>query len=364
MRPPGARAAAPDAERRERISLQERDIVVIGASAGGVEAVASLVEALPRDLAAAVFVVIHFPPHAVSVLPRILTRRGGMTAVHPADGAPIELGCVYVAPPDRHLLVEHGFVRLVRGPRENAARPAVDPLFRSAARAYGARVIGVVLTGNLDDGSSGLMAVRSAGGLTIVQDPADALYGGMPTSALRHVKADHVAPLGEIAALLARRVGEPVQQKEGGPAARRQGTEVAISEMDRAALESDRAGAPSGYACPECNGVLWETDQGGMPRFRCRVGHAYSMETLLAEQGSAMDAALWAAYRALEERAALTARMGARMRDRGQASLALRYAEQTQETLQRAELIRRVLLLGSRDVPVLEGGPRAPDAAD
>lgn len=344
--------------------MDERDIVVIGASAGGVEAVASLVEALPRDLAAAVFVVVHFPPHATSVLPRILTRRGGMTAMHPEDGAPIELGCVYVAPPDRHLLVENGFVRLVRGPRENAARPAVDPLFRSAARAYGARVIGVVLTGNLDDGTAGLMAVKSAGGLAVVQDPDDAFYAGMPTSALRHVAADHVVPLSEIPALLASRVGEPVEQKGGGPVARQQGTEVAISEMDRAALESDRAGAPSGYACPECHGVLWEADEGGLPRFRCRVGHAYSIENLLAAQGSAMDAALWAAYRALEERAALTARMGARMQERGQASLALRYAEQTQETLQRAELIRRVLLMGSQDVPVLEGGPRGRNVSD
>jgi two-component system chemotaxis response regulator CheB len=342
----------------------ERDIVVIGASAGGVEAVASLVEALPRDLAAAVFVVVHFPPHTTSVLPRIITRRGGMTAMHPEDGTPIELGCVYVAPPDRHLLVEQGHVRLVRGPRENGARPAVDPLFRSAARAYGARVIGVILTGNLDDGTAGLMAVRSAGGLTIVQDPDDALYAGMPSSALRHVQADHVAPLGEIAGLLVRRVGEMVELKGGGPVAQRQNREVEISEMDPEAVESPRAGAPSGYACPECHGVLWEVDEGGLLRFRCRVGHAYSIENLLAAQGSSMDAALWAAYRALEERAALTARMGARMEERGQASLAQRYNEQTRETLQRAELIRRVLLMNSQEVPTLENGPRHENVAD
>jgi two-component system chemotaxis response regulator CheB len=338
--------------------LEERDIVVIGASAGGVEAVASLVEMLPRDLAAAVFVVVHFPPHTTSVLPRIITRRGGMTAMHPEDGTPIELGCVYVAPPDRHLLVENGHVRLVRGPRENGARPAVDPLFRSAARAYGSRVIGVVLTGNLDDGTAGLMSIKSAGGLTIVQDPDDALYAGMPSSALRHVQADHVAPLSEIPSLLVRRVGEQVEQKGAGPVARQQNTEVGISEMYRDALEGDRNGVPSGYACPECHGALWETDEGGLLRFRCRVGHAYSIENLLAAQGSSMDAALWAAYRALEERAALTARMGARMQERGQTSLAQRYAEQTEETLQRAELIRRVLLMGSQEVPVLEDGPQ------
>lgn len=344
--------------------MEERDIVVIGASAGGVEAVATLIEALPRDLAAAVFVVVHFPPHSTSVLPRIITRRGGMTAMHPEDGMPIELGCVYVAPPDRHLIVEHGHVRLARGPRENGARPAVDPLFRSAARAYGARVIGIVLTGNLDDGTAGLMAVKSAGGLAVVQQPDDALYPGMPSSALRHVQADHVLPLAEIPGLLVRRVGEPVEQKGAGPVARQQNTEVDIAEMNPAALESERAGAPSGYVCPECSGALWETDEGGLPRFRCRVGHAYSFETLLADQGSAMDAALWAAYRALEERAALTARMGARMRERGQTALAQRYHEQTTETLERAELIRRVLLMGSQDVPVLEDGPWGENVAD
>jgi two-component system chemotaxis response regulator CheB len=329
--------------------LSERDIIVIGASAGGVEAVAALVEALPRDLAAAVFVVVHFPPHVTSVLPSILTRRGGMAAVHPADGDAIELGCVYVAPPDRHMLVERGHVRLVRGPRENAARPAVDPLFRSAARAYGARVIGVVLTGNLDDGTAGLLAIKSAGGLAVVQDPADALYAGMPASAVQNVRTDHVLSLGEIPALLERLAGEPVEENGPGPVAREQSREVPISEMDPQALESDRAGVPSGYSCPECQGSLWEVNEGKVTRFRCRVGHAYSIETLLAEQGSSMDAALWAAYRALEERAALTGRMAERMRERGQMNLYERYRDQTAEARTRAELIRRVLTMGGED---------------
>ena len=344
--------------------MAERDIIVIGASAGGVEALMALVEGLPRDLAAAVFVVVHFPPYATSVLPRILTRRGGMAAMHPEDGDPIELGCVYVAPPDLHLLLERGRMRLVRGPRENAARPAVDPLFRSAARAYGARVIGVVLTGNLDDGTAGLMAIKSAGGVAVVQHPSDALYAGMPSSASQHVAVDHLLPLAEMPAQLIRLVGQPVEEKGPGPVARQQSTEVEISEMDRGALESDRAGTPSGYVCPECTGSLWEVQEGQLVRFRCRVGHAYSMETLLAEQGEAMDAALWAAYRALEERAALTERMAERMRERGQASLARRYHEQTTETRHRAELIRRVLLIDATDVPVLEEGPREQNVSD
>jgi two-component system chemotaxis response regulator CheB len=344
--------------------LAERDIIVIGASAGGVEAVGDIVGALPPDLAAAVFVVVHFPSHVTSVLPRILTRRGGLGAVHAENGAPIELGCVYVAPPDRHLLVERGHMRLVRGPRENAARPAVDPLFRSAARAYGARVIGVILTGNLDDGTAGLFAVKSAGGTAVVQDPSDAQYAGMPNSAVQHVAVDHLLPLAGIAPLLTRLVGSPVEEKGPGPVAQEQSAEVPISEMDRKALEGDRAGVPAEYACPECHGTLWEVKEGAMVRFRCRVGHAYSMETLLAEQASSMDAAVWAAYRALEERAALTERMAQRMGERGQPALAHRYIEQTREARERAELIRRVLLMGSEDVPVLEGGPREANVSD
>jgi two-component system chemotaxis response regulator CheB len=337
--------------------VAERDIVVIGASAGGVEAVAALAGALPKDLAAAVFVVVHFPAHATSVLPRIISRRGGLRAEHAVDGAPIVPGCVYVAPPDRHLLVERGHMRLVRGPRENNARPAVDPLFRSAARAYGARVIGVVLTGNLDDGTAGLMSIRSAGGLTVVQNPDDAMYPGMPTSAIANVAVEHVLPLPEIAALLAARVGEPVQDPEEGAVARKQADEVGISEMRRESIEAERAGTPSGFACPECSGVLWETADEGLPRFRCRVGHAYSIESLLAGQGTALDAALWAAYRALEERAALTERMAERMRERGQDRLAQRFAEQTAETRVRADVIRRVLMTTPEDIPFVEPEP-------
>lgn len=344
--------------------MAERDIVVIGASAGGVEAVASLIEALPRDFPAAVFVVVHFPPHVTSVLPRIITRRGGMRAQHAVDGAAIELGCVYVAPPDLHLIVETGHMRLVRGPRENNTRPAVDPLFRSAARAYGPRVMAVVLTGNLDDGSAGLIAVKKEGGLALVQDPDDALYSGMPASAIRNAPVDYVAPLGEIAQLLIQKAGEAVDTPEDERARAMYDTEVRVAEMDRAALETPRAGQPSAFACPECHGVLWEVQDGGLTRFRCRVGHAYSVENLLAGQSAALDAALWTAYRALEERAALTTRMAGHMRDRGQHTLAVRYEEQTRETLERAEMIRRVLVTGSEDVPVVDGGPRESNVAD
>jgi two-component system, chemotaxis family, protein-glutamate methylesterase/glutaminase len=300
--------------------------------------------------------VVHFPPHVTSVLPRILTRRGTLTAVHPRDGESIRRGCVYVAPPDRHLLVERGRVRLVRGPRENAARPAIDPLFRSAALAYGARVIAVVLTGNLDDGTAGLLAVHAAGGVAVVQDPEDALYAGMPSSALRHVPSAHSAPLAAIPSLLTTLVGEHVEEEESEAMGRENAQEVEIAAMDPQAIEAENPGQPSEYVCPECTGTLWEKSEGDLLRFRCRVGHAYSMETLLAEQESSLDAALWAAYRALEERAALVERMMERMQDRGQDSLAARYREQALEARDRAGVIRAVLLSGSVDVPASAAG--------
>ena len=177
-------------------------IVVIGASVGGVEAIGFLAAALPPDFAAAVLVVLHVGAHR-SVLPRLLSQRGPLPACHPGDGDLIRPGRIYVAPPDQHLLVEPGCVRLARGPRENWARPAVDPLFRSAARAYGPHVVGVILTGGLNDGTAGLFEVKRHGGVAVVQDPGDALSPGMPQSALRHVAVDHCLPLPAIPALLA-----------------------------------------------------------------------------------------------------------------------------------------------------------------
>ncbi len=180
------------------------DVIVVGASAGGVEALRGLVGSLPIDLPAAVFLVLHIPAQSPSLLPEILSRSGPLRALHPTNGEVIQHGLIYVAPPDHHLLLEDGFVRVVRGPRENRHRPAIDPLFRSAARAYGSRVVGVILTGSLDDGTAGLLAIKRRGGVAIVQDPDDALYSSMPRSALAHVDVDHVLVLSEIGPVLAR----------------------------------------------------------------------------------------------------------------------------------------------------------------
>ena len=188
------------------------DIVVVGTSAGGVEALTALVHELPPDLPAAAFVVLHVPPYAVSRLPQILNRSGPVPAAHAEHGDRIVPGRIYVAPPDRHLLVRRGWVELSRGPRENHSRPAVDLLFRSAARAYGPRVVGVVLSGALYDGAAGMMAVKARGGVAVVQDPAEAAVDSMPRSALRFVEADYVLPAAEIAPALVRLVQEPVRQ--------------------------------------------------------------------------------------------------------------------------------------------------------
>lgn len=337
------------------------DIVVVGASAGGVEALAELFSRLPADVPASFFVVLHVPERGISVLPDILGRRGPLRAVHPADGAVIEPGRVYVAPPGHHLLVKRGRVRLVRGPRENGARPAVDPLFRTAAAAYGPRVVGVVLSGTLDDGTAGLLAVKARGGIAVVQDPEEAMYAGMPRSAVENVAVDHVMPLAAIAPLLVRLANTPAgDEKGGGEVPEEMREEIDAVEMDPHQLHGDdRPGTPSGYTCPECHGSLWEIQEGELVRYRCRVGHAYSVETLLSEQGTAMEAALWTALQALEERASLSRGMAERMERRGHPRLAERYRAEEAETRERAELVRRVLLNGGAAGDAEQGSGRS-----
>ncbi|HET7460776.1 MAG TPA: chemotaxis protein CheB [Longimicrobium sp.] len=333
--------------------METRGIVVIGASAGGVEALRCIVEALPDGFPAAVFVVVHFPPHASSSLPAILSRAGTLPAVHPEDGDPIEPGRIYVAPPDLHLLVERGRIRLSRGPRENGHRPAVDPLFRSAAVAYGRRVVGVVLTGNLDDGTGGLSAVVRRGGVAVVQDPADAAHPGMPSSALANVRVDHSVPLAGIPALLARLVTEPVpdgDRPEVGRDLLR--FETDITEMEPYALHADqRPGEPSGYSCPECQGVLFEVREGELARYRCRVGHAYGPESLMAQQADQVEEALWIAFQSLKERAAFARVMARKMEVRRNQYSHQRFMEQAAEADARAAVIRDVLRGAARGAP-------------
>jgi two-component system chemotaxis response regulator CheB len=233
-----------------------RDIVVLGASAGGIEALSALLAAVPEDLDAAVFVVVHMPTTGGSALSRILDHAGPLPAAAAEDGEPIRPGRVYVAPADHHLLVSGDVVLARRGPRENGHRPAIDPLFRSAARWFGARVIGGVLSGTLDDGAAGLSAVKRQGGLTVVQDPADARFADMPRVALARIDADLVAPAAELGRQLAVLVCMPAP--EGPRPTPTMIEEVQLMEtLEPSAPQDERPGAPSQWGCPDCGGVLW-----------------------------------------------------------------------------------------------------------
>jgi two-component system chemotaxis response regulator CheB len=323
--------------------MPDHDIVVVGASAGGVEALVDLARSLPADLPAAVFVVLHVPSTGTSALPDILSRHGPLPAAHVKDGEPIELGRIHVAPPDHQLLLRTGHVHLARGPRENGHRPAVDPLFRSAASQYATRVVAVVLSGALDDGTAGLLAVKARGGLAVVQELADALYPGMPSSAIEHVRVDHVLPAADMGPLLARLTLEPAGEAPR-PAPDDMHVEVAVEGFSLAAMEGEHPGTPSGFSCPDCNGVLWQIQDGQLQRFRCRVGHAWSPESLLTQQSEALEAALWIALRSLEERAALARRLAEPARRRGHSITATRFEEQAAEAQQAARLVRELLV--------------------
>jgi two-component system, chemotaxis family, protein-glutamate methylesterase/glutaminase len=314
-------------------------VVGVGASAGGVDALTKLVGNLPAGLPAAVCVVLHVPATGRSLLAPILARHTELDVEVAADGEPVRAGCVYVAPPDRHLTVDDGVLRLGRGPKENGVRPAVDPMLRSLAAAYGARAVAVVLSGALGDGSTGAVAVRQAGGMVLVQDPDDATVPSMPESALRAIgEADAVLPavaLGPALADLA--AGEPAMREH-----------VAVTAGGNPYAEGPArpAGPPAPFTCPECNGPLWEVEEGDAVRYQCRVGHAFSEDSLLVEQGGAVEAALWSALEALDERAEFLRRLAARHAAE-RPRLRDRYEGAAADAQDRAELIRRAL--GSGD---------------
>ncbi len=320
-----------------------RDIILIGASAGGVQTLAELVRYLPRDLPAAVFVVLHVTPFGSSSMPAILSRSGSLPAAHPTDGEPILPGKIYVAPPDHHLVIEPDRVRLSRGPTENGHRPSVDVLFRTGAEVYGPRVVAVVLTGNLDDGTVGLAIVKKHGGMAIVQDPAEADYPSMPRSAIASVEVDHILPIAGIAPLLVDLVHQPLDDPE--PPRRTEGA-TAIKEELEQGKDREGKGAPSGLTCPDCGGSLFEREESGLVHYRCRTGHAYSSGSLLAKQTESLEASLWAAVRALEENAALARRMERRTQPSRKHSVAigLRYAKRAEEAERHADVLRGILM--------------------
>jgi two-component system chemotaxis response regulator CheB len=320
-----------------------KDIIVVGASAGGIEALRALVGGLPEDLAAAVFVVLHTSPESPGMLADILDRFGKLPATNAQDGERIRPGRIYVAPPDRHLLVEPGVVRTTRGPKENRFRPAVDPLFRSAAQTYGPRVIGVILTGYLDDGTAGLWTVKKLGGTAVVQHPEDALVPFMPQNALAHVKVDYCLPLDEIAPLLVRLTTEAVEEEGAFEVPKDVEIEVNIAKAQKP-IEAGllELGEPSNYACPECHGVLLQIREGTLFRFRCHTGHAYSIESLLADITEKMDDALWISIRAYEEGELFMRQMAEHLSDAQHKPTAEAFIKRADEAQRRARLMRQV----------------------
>jgi two-component system, chemotaxis family, protein-glutamate methylesterase/glutaminase len=327
--------------------MPPRDLVVIGASAGGLRALGEILGGLPPALPAAIVVVLHTRSTGGG-LPKVLARRSAFPVEAAADGAVLRHGTVYVAPADRHVVVAAKGLRVVRGPRENGFRPAIDPLFRSAARVRRAGVVGVILSGALDDGSAGLRAIVAEGGAAIVQDPEDAEVPGMPLAALRETRVDAVLPAAEMAGAIMRLCQVPT---------RHDGTTMSPSdqpEPQRPTADSDVAdmealnGPPTPITCPACGGALWETDDGRALRYACHVGHQYSPDSLLAEHGDAVEQALWTAVRVLEQHAELRQRMAARAEAAGMTMVAAGFAEDSRDYHGQARTIRR-LVFGERD---------------
>jgi two-component system chemotaxis response regulator CheB len=338
--------------------MHGRDIIVLGASAGGVETLCRLVEGLPANLPAALFVVCHFPAHRTSQLPTILSRHGPLPAGHARNGEPIRPGRIYVACPDYHMVLDRDRVYLDHGPRENRHRPAIDPLFRTAAQAYGPRVVGVVLSGLLGDGSAGLMAVRSSGGVGIIQDPADAFAAAMPRTAWEVAGADYVLPITKIAPQLVRLAMEPIPHSGGTamPDPLEEMPQRVHADMTEQ-QEDGRSGQVSLYTCPECGGVMWQVPERAPPRFRCHVGHSYYGESLLEEQSQALEAALWTAVRTFKEKCILARQLARQARHLGEIRAAERFEEDSQLAERYGRLIQENVLKGNVHPPVTASGP-------
>lgn len=322
-------------------------IIVIGASSGGFQAIQTLVAGLPRTLPASIFVVWHMSPDMLGVLPYVLNKLDTLPASNAVDGETIEPGRIYVAPPDHHLLVEESCVRVTRGPKENRFRPAVDPLFRSAAFTFRTRVIGIVLSGALGDGTSGLWLIKHFGGRTIVQHPRDATVPSMPESALREVEVDHVVPVSEMPGLLERLCAEPLPQEPKHISImdeQRTEKEIKVAKGDKEASEGImQLGELSPYACPECHGVLSALREGERIRYRCHTGHAYSAESLLASVTEAIDDSLWNAIRAIEESIMMLNLAGDHHADQNDPRLAAQYFQKATEARQRLVVLQELV---------------------
>jgi len=319
--------------------MAHRDILAIGTSAGGFEALRFLAGQFPQNFPASVLVVIHLSSQFRSALDAVLTQAGRLPASFAEDGEKLKRSHIYIAPPERHLLVESERLRLGSGPRENNARPALDPLFRSAAFCCAPRAIGAVLTGTLGDGAAGLSALKQCGGITVVQDPSDAAFPEMPTTALASSKPDHVVDLAGMPALFDKLVRQPAGQPT--PIPEGLAYEVNIASGGHTNMsEMDRIGRRSVLACPDCHGVMWEIDEGELVRYRCHVGHAYSAELMSLALDENLTRALSSALRALDERIAIAKKLQKQASDAGRTRIAESWARKACEFEEEAKVIR------------------------
>ena len=323
--------------------MPNHDIITIGASAGGVEALIKLVAGLPADLPASVFIVQHTAPQSRGELAEVLGYRGVLPVEMAADRREIERSHVYVAPPDYHLMIDRSYMYITHGPRENLTRPAVDPLFRSAAVVHGPHVIGVILSGTLDDGAAGLSAIKRCGGLAIVQDPEDALYPDMPRSAMEVVDVDASMALGDLPALLARLAHEPPGAPTAAPV-------ELLAEVEMSRSESGNIGHLNGIGelvpltCAECGGPLWQIKDDKMTRFRCRTGHSFTAKALAAEISDAVERSLWVAVQMMDERTRTLERLATTEQEKDRRRSSASFSDRAAETREHAERLRKLLL--------------------
>ena len=324
--------------------MPRKDIIVMGASAGGISVLQKILPSLPWDFPGSIFIVVHTTEDSPGLLPEILNRHSKLPVLYAVHNAPILPSRIYVAPGGaRHMLLDRGKVLLEPGPRENRNRPSIDALFRSASFAYGARIIAVVLSGNLDDGAAGLAEIKRRGGVAIVQDPEEAEAPSMPASAIESSEVDFI--------LKAEDIGPKLIQISTVEAAEK------LQVISNGNQKMQATGQT--YVCPECGGVLQETEEAEMLRFRCRVGHIYSPESLMADQNLATERALWAAIRSLEEQAEFSERLAKSSRLKKRNRLASRFGEKAKASRDDAALLRGLLERTSEevlDVPLQQTG--------
>jgi len=326
--------------------MEKRNIIVIGASAGGFEAIKRIVHDLPPDIEASLFIVWHMSPDIRGILPQVLNRLNNIYAAHALDKEEIKPNRIYIAPPDHHMLIEDGKVRITHGPKENRFRPAVDPLFRSAAYTYSKRVIGVVLTGALDDGTAGLWVIKHYGGIAVGQDPNDAEVPSMPENAIREVEVDYTVSVREMAPLLVTLSKQEVKiNKHAMQNDERTKVEIRIAE-DESAFESGimKYGALSPFTCPECHGVLSTLKDGDRVRYRCHTGHAFSVDSLLTAISEKIEDSLYNAIRGVEESVMLLNHMGDHFAESNYPKLAALYFQKAQDAEARAQMVRKAVL--------------------